>query len=617
MININETSLMGFNYGLRRPSLQLNIQWLIPRNFSIEAIKAEMLDRFQIEHQEIKYKLKRELKETEKLASQFAWETLGLACHLLQAIKIPCFDRGVILDIQEIQEKEGHYLISLMFPYEEHHPILWINRCLSWSLKIILQIIQIKNGQIEKLEQLFKELDEKFIETAKKEVYGGGSTIPLLKMAYNMGIPYKHISWGIYQLGWANKLHITDRSTTELDSALGRNISHNKFQTAQMLRKAGLPAPVHYLVTTTEMAMDAANKIGYPVVVKPADKDRGEGVTVNVSDNEGVRKAYENASLISRKILIEKQVAGICYRILVIGEKEIYTVGRMPIAVVGDGINSINELILHANEREMRKAKHLRLKLFPSDELAKETLKNQDYLFSSIPKLGDFVKLRPIETTEWGGLPRVIESIHPENSRIIIQAAKTLNLYTAGVDFITDDISKPWYENGAIINEMNFAPFLGTRYEYQRDGVRAILKLLFPKGGRIPVEIYIGNDDAWNAATKRQKELSKLGINTFVTSHLKTVDADEEIHLSLGQDGLYFRTLALLMNKDLGALIMVVQTDELISKGLPVDSIDSVFIVNNKLKLLDDSSYLKREAIVAMLIELINPYLISKFDDKK
>ena len=71
--------------------------------------------------------------------------------------------------------------------------------------------------------------------------------------------------------------------------------------TAKLLRSAGLLAPVHELVNTLESAHVAAQRIGWPVVVKPYDAERGEGVQVDVQAEDlyaAFTRAYENSKAI-------------------------------------------------------------------------------------------------------------------------------------------------------------------------------------------------------------------------------------------------------------------------------------------------------------------------------
>ena len=56
----------------------------------------------------------------------------------------------------------------------------------------------------------------------------------------------------------------------------------------------------------------------------------------------------------------------------------------------------------------------------------------------------------------------VTDIIHPDNlADIALRAASLFGLNVAGIDIITPDIRMASHQNGAIINEVNFAPLLG------------------------------------------------------------------------------------------------------------------------------------------------------------
>ena len=69
-----------------------------------------------------------------------------------------------------------------------------------------------------------------------------------------------------------------DRSVTGRDPFIAARVCASKATTAKWLRQAGLPAPVHRLVNGLPAALKVAAEIGWPVVVKPIDGERGEGV---------------------------------------------------------------------------------------------------------------------------------------------------------------------------------------------------------------------------------------------------------------------------------------------------------------------------------------------------
>ena len=105
-----------------------------------------------------------------------------------------------------------------------------------------------------------------------------------------MSIPIRHLGVGIFQLGWGAKARRMDRSTTERDSVMGAKLSQSKVLTARLLRSAGLPAALYEVVTNYDNALRTARQTGWPVVVKPVDRDRGEGVTVDVSGEQVLKK---------------------------------------------------------------------------------------------------------------------------------------------------------------------------------------------------------------------------------------------------------------------------------------------------------------------------------------
>ncbi len=424
---VNGTRPSGFRLGLKQLSIRLQSEMMVPESADFSSLENALLERFGVTPKPINSYIGRSLNSDELAAAEFAWHAMALAIALLQAIKIPCFDPGALLDIQCTSPPERRYRFSCLFPAVEHHPPTWITQAFEWSDQVLSRLAEPDAAESE-VEKLLDELHEKFITEAKKRIPGGDSTVPVLKTAFELDIPFTHLGRGIYQLGWGSKRRLSDRSSSELDSAVGSQISHDKAFTAHMLRQAGLPAPVHLVARNREAAAEAARRLGFPVVVKPADKDRGEGVTVNIHDAKGAATSFDIAAKLSNTILVERQVPGICHRILVSGNASPYTVARLPLAVEGDGIHSVRDLITMANRSEARKAKHRQQKPFPADELTEKTLQDAGLNFDSIPDKGRLAPLRPIETTEWGGLPRVFsDEIHPDNLRAAIQAASLMS----------------------------------------------------------------------------------------------------------------------------------------------------------------------------------------------
>jgi len=116
--------------------------------------------------------------------------------------------------------------------------------------------------------------------------------------------------------------------------------------TFEVLRAAGLPAPVHAQVRTLDQARAAAQRLGFPLVVKPADQEGGEGVAVDV-DAPGLEAAFEQACKCSptRRVLVERQVPGVCHRLFIAAGRLLYAVRRLPMGVYADARSSIAALV--------------------------------------------------------------------------------------------------------------------------------------------------------------------------------------------------------------------------------------------------------------------------------
>ncbi len=86
---------------------------------------------------------------------------------------------------------------------------------------------------------------------------------------------------------------------TYIDTALAReNFALSEFESKQMLRAAGIPLPDEFLVTGSQDAADAADKLGYPVVLKGVGphllhkSDRGL-VQTGLADRKALMGALE------------------------------------------------------------------------------------------------------------------------------------------------------------------------------------------------------------------------------------------------------------------------------------------------------------------------------------
>nr|MDQ6936084.1 cyanophycin synthetase [Actinomycetota bacterium] len=281
-------------------------------------------------------------------------------------------------------------------------------------------------------------------------------------------------------------------------------------------------------VRTPDQAAAAANRIGYPVVVKPLDGNHGRGVCLDLRDEQAVREAFPIASDQSRHgvVLVESLVAGKDYRCLIINGRLAAIAERVPAHVVGDGTSTVSELVELTNADPRRGVGHEKvLTRIKVDAAAEELLGSQGHGLDTVPEKGELVKLTLTGNMSTGGISidRTFEA-HPENVEIAEEAARMIGLDIAGIDFICPDITAPVRETGGAICEVNAAP--GFRmHTHPTIGepqfiAKPVVDMLFPVGtpSRIPIVAVTGTNGKTTTSRMISHIFKGMGRKVGMTS---------------------------------------------------------------------------------------------------
>lgn len=508
---------------------------------------------------------------------------LRLSLALMHVLRIPIFEPPMVRTVAAEPGKVGSWKAICQRPDPALVPPKVFEGVLKVAFKLAKWCSIADPDSSEDRQRFFQFIRTDIRRPFAKVVPRGKSTIEVLRVAHRLNIPYLPLPGGAFQVGMGSAGRRIERSTTDHDSALGARWTKNKTLTAQLLRKGGLPAPSHVAVKSEIQAKRASEHIGFPLVVKPSDLERGEGVTVDVqSDN--LKAAFNRAvkRSPSKRVLIEQQVPGVCHRLFVLDGKLLYAVRRLPIGIYANGQSTIKDLVNAECQSQQRMPPWKRSGIRPLDDFAFQMLGRQGWTADSIPEAGRFVALRRIETTALGGVDEdVTSTIHSTNVKAAIQATKLFGLQVAGVDIISQDISQPWNSNGAVISEVNYAPLLGGG-EISRSYIPTFLKTLIRNEGRIPIHVHFGGSEALVSAQEKWKELVSSGLRaTFVCSQ-KVLMSDGMPYI-MTLDSLYDRCRALALLSDVDALVIAVQDDEFLQSGLPFDSVSMVHDTGGKL----------------------------------
>lgn len=300
------------------------------------------------------------------------------------------------------------------------------------------------------------------------------NTLRFARVACKRRIPVEQ-TLGYLQLGWGSEAHRLDSSFTGKTSNIAARNARNKFQTTQLLARAGLPVPTGALTSQVEQAIQVARKLGWPVVIKPSNQDQGTAVVPGIRDESVLLTAFDVAAKYSPgAVIVEKHIPGDDHRILVVNGEMLVATRRIPGGVIGDGKQTVIELVnsLNADPRRGTSKRSMLIRLALDDE-ALACLTEQQLSTDSIPDDGRFVRLRRTANISTGGTAEdVTASVHPDNRLLAERTARIIGLDIAGVDFLCTDISHSWFEVGGAICEVNAQP--GFRVHWLGDPERDI-----------------------------------------------------------------------------------------------------------------------------------------------
>lgn len=203
-----------------------------------------------------------------------------------------------------------------------------------------------------------------------------------------------------------------------------------------------------------------ANKIGYPVIIKPNSMSQGTGVSLVWNEKE-LEQALHYIFEYEKIAIIERYLPGRDYRVVVLDDQIISAYERIPLSVVGDGKSSIVELLKQKQKKFIKDGRDTKINF--ADLRIKNKLAQQKLALNSILEKNRKIFLLDNANLSTGGdSVDATNTIHKDFKNIAIKLTKDMGLRIAGVDImVTDgDITQKPKKAGYYIIEINSAPGL-------------------------------------------------------------------------------------------------------------------------------------------------------------
>ncbi|MDD2497355.1 MAG: cyanophycin synthetase [Desulfitobacteriaceae bacterium] len=512
-----------------------------------------------------------------------------------------------------IEEPSLYYIV---FEYENERYGL---ECARTAVKIVCDVARGKEVNLGQIMEVLR--------TVVRESELGPTTKSIFEEAKKRRIPISRLNEeSLLQLGYGKYLRLVQASLTDKPSCIAVDIAGNKQLTKQILKDHGMPVPMGDVAYTEESTVIIGEHLGYPLVVKPYNGNQGKGVVLNIWNEGQLREAFREAIKHSNGVIVERQVRGKDYRVLVVGDRVSAVSERMPACVVGDGVHTIKELVELENRDELRGEGHEKpLSKLALDKISIEVLKSKGLDEDFVPALFEKISIRENCNLSTGGTARdCTAEIHPDTAGFAVQAANAIGLDIAGIDITAQDISKPLdNENGAII-EVNASPGLRMHlHPTEGEGRHVagdILDMLFPPGTpySIPIVSITGTNGKTTTARLISHILSLWGKKVGLTCTSGTYIENRCI---LKGDNTGPRSARLVLShREVEAAVLETARGGIVKRGLGYDLADVGIVTNigedhlgqDGIENLEDLAYVK-----ALVVETIKKdgYAVLNADD--
>lgn len=269
-----------------------------------------------------------------------------------------------------------------------------------------------------------------------------------------------------------------DRTSTALitpfigGGRIGREIASSKPLTYKLADRLSIHKPSTLIVSSAKDAHGEAARMfmqgildqDKTVIVKPSDSHQSKGLTLNISSEDEVAQAVDEALQFSNTALIQEQIQGEEIRITCVDGKAISVLLRERPKVYGDGVSTVDELIDAENIQRQRITS-----LVPYPKITKVN----SYLSADaqyIPAKNEVVVLSSASMVRNGAsIYEIIDHTHGSFISLAESVAAFLPSGVISVDCIVKDPSRPALEDNYALIEVNTGSSLLLYYAC-RDG---------------------------------------------------------------------------------------------------------------------------------------------------
>lgn len=256
-----------------------------------------------------------------------------------------------------------------------------------------------------------------------------------------------------------NKKSIKIIRLKDKNSKKSIQIADNKLLTKKILLENNISTPKGIVFDKEKDNFDFNINMNFPLVIKPINEMKSRGVVTDIENKQELINELQKSKY--KKLIIEEQVEGDLFRILVADGIVVDIIVKKNAFIIGDGVKTIKE-----HENLNKKVK-----------IDKRFLKKQGFSKDMIVPLNKKVFLTRIPLVIRGAKSQVVDisKVHKDNLDMFKKASLKTGLRFTGIDFICKNISESYKKNNGMIIELNANPFMKPHRKQVRNRIKKIL----------------------------------------------------------------------------------------------------------------------------------------------
>jgi len=283
-----------------------------------------------------------------------------------------------------------------------------------------------------------------------------------------VGADFRDLGSGFAELHRSGRTVRVFHQVTPLDDPVALRVALDKPFGHRLLAAKGVRVPEHVAFTFSDErpALDLLERVGRCVVKPAVGTAGGEGVMAGVATATDLQRARLRAGCFGEEMLAERQAPGLVHRFLLLDGDVLDVVVDRPPHLAGDGLSTVEELVVAENARRLAAVGEQGLELLGLDADLVFALRAEGLALASVLPAGSTARVKSV-TNDRGPQDSLTYrgAVHADVLEQVRASVAAIGLRLAGVDVVAPGVDRPLEQTGGVVLEVNGTPGIHRHYQ--------------------------------------------------------------------------------------------------------------------------------------------------------